>query len=84
MGLTRISTVGGEIVIEIDGRQARVPQAVVDAKVRRVGQLESEIATRLGRAFGQPIFFHQNRSGTVDVYTGKIPDIFPEDAEKPV
>ena len=82
MGLTRISTKDG-LTIDLDGKSARLTKEQMAADVGRGKVIENEIARQLGKALGKPIFFHKNRSGTVDVYTGKIPDMYPEDVEKP-
>ena len=82
MGLTRINTKDG-LVIELDGKQARLTKAQMSADAGRATVLETEITRQLGKSLSKPIFFHKNRSGTVDVYTGKIPDMYPEDVEKP-
>lgn len=82
MGLTRISTTDG-LLIEMDGKQARLSKAQMVDDVGRGSTLANEVTRQLGKALGKPIFFHKNRSGTVDVYTGKVPDVFPEDVEKP-
>lgn len=82
MGLMRISTKDG-ITIEVDGKEAHMTKVEVDAKVGRGTQAEDEIVRQLGKSLGKRVFFHKNRSGSTDVYTGKVPDVFPEDVERP-
>lgn len=79
MGLTSISTLKGELVIEIDGRSAVFTKADITARVGKEAQIKSEIEAKMGRTLGIPIFFHRNRDGTLAVATGREPEMWPED-----
>ena len=84
MGLKRVSTLHGELVVN-DGRgEVKMTAAEVQSRKGREDRVQGELEAKAGRGLGVPVFYHKNRDGSIAVATGAPPMIngvvvWPED-----
>ena len=78
MGLKRVSTLYGELVVN-DGRgEVKMTATEVQGRKGPDSQVQGELESKAGRALSVPVFYHKNRDGSPASATGVPPDVWPE------
>lgn len=73
MGLKRVSTLHGELVVN-DGRgEVKLSATEVRDRKGREDKVQGELEAKAGRSLGVPVFYHKNRDGSIAVATGTPP-----------
>jgi len=83
MGLTRVSTLSGDIIIEEDGKTFAILSSDTATKDKTVDDktlkdaLEKKVGD--GTKLKVGVFYHKNLGGSVAIATGMAPAVWPED-----